>query len=175
MHDAVTESQDTTELCDVYLVGSELCGVCCVLGCVGSGFQVQGLGSGTLDPMRATLRQSASSYNSRIPHMMRPLNHPDRSLGNRPPLQPPPPMTLHSHIFSVFLLSQPSNRFSHGTHHCRLFGHKNRSRVNAKNGLIGNDKLPYKVLLIVSYQLVHVTLDSQRQQHVLPIGTALKR
>jgi hypothetical protein len=54
MHDVVTESQDTTELCDVYLVGSELCGVCCVLWCVGSGFQVQGLGSGNLDPMRAT-------------------------------------------------------------------------------------------------------------------------
>jgi hypothetical protein len=55
MHDVVTESQDTTELCDVYLVGSELCGVCCVLWCVGSGFQVQGLGSGNLDPMRATV------------------------------------------------------------------------------------------------------------------------
>jgi hypothetical protein len=55
MHDGVTESQDTTELCDVYLVGSELCGVCCVLWCVGSGFQVQGLGSGNLDPMRATV------------------------------------------------------------------------------------------------------------------------
>jgi hypothetical protein len=54
MHDVVTESQDTTELCDVYLVGSELGGVCCVLWCVGSGFQVQGLGSGNLDPMRAT-------------------------------------------------------------------------------------------------------------------------
>ena len=54
MHDVETESQDTTELCDVYLVGSELCGVCCVLWCVGSGFQVQGLGSGNLDPMRAT-------------------------------------------------------------------------------------------------------------------------
>jgi hypothetical protein len=54
MHDVVTESQHTTELCDVYLVGSELCGVCCVLWCVGSGFQDQGLGSGNLDPMRAT-------------------------------------------------------------------------------------------------------------------------
>jgi hypothetical protein len=57
MHDGETESQDTTELCNVYLVGSELCGVrCvrCVLWCVGSGFQVQGLGSGNLDPMRAT-------------------------------------------------------------------------------------------------------------------------
>jgi hypothetical protein len=35
MHDGETESQDATELCDVYLVGSELCGgVCCVLWCV---------------------------------------------------------------------------------------------------------------------------------------------
>jgi hypothetical protein len=34
MHDGETESQDITELCDVYLVGSELCGVCCVLWCV---------------------------------------------------------------------------------------------------------------------------------------------
>jgi hypothetical protein len=54
MHDGEAESQDTTELCDAYLVVSELCGVCCVLWCVGSGFQVQGLGSGNLDPMRAT-------------------------------------------------------------------------------------------------------------------------
>jgi hypothetical protein len=59
MHDVVTESQDTTELYDVYLVGSELCGVCCVLWRVGSGFQVQGLGSGNLDPMRATPLQGA--------------------------------------------------------------------------------------------------------------------
>jgi hypothetical protein len=55
MHDGEAESQDTTELRDAYLVGSELCNVCCVLWCVGSGFQVQGLGSGNLDPMRATL------------------------------------------------------------------------------------------------------------------------
>jgi hypothetical protein len=34
LHDSDTESQDTTELYDVYLVGSELFGVCCVLGCV---------------------------------------------------------------------------------------------------------------------------------------------
>jgi hypothetical protein len=34
MHDSETESQDTTELYDVYLVGSELCGVCSVLWCV---------------------------------------------------------------------------------------------------------------------------------------------
>jgi hypothetical protein len=50
MHDVVTESQDTTELCDVYLVGSELCGVYCVLWCVGPEFQVQGLGSGNTIP-----------------------------------------------------------------------------------------------------------------------------
>jgi hypothetical protein len=62
MHDAVTESQDTTELCDVYLVGSELCGVCCVLWCVGSGFQVQGLGSGNVDPMRATRHLASSAF-----------------------------------------------------------------------------------------------------------------
>ena len=66
MHDVETESQDTTELCDVYLVGSELCGVCCVLWCVGSGFQVQGLGSGNLDPMRATIqRNNESNYKGR--------------------------------------------------------------------------------------------------------------
>jgi hypothetical protein len=43
MYDVETKSQDTTELCDVYLERSELCGVCCVLWCVG--FQIQGLGS----------------------------------------------------------------------------------------------------------------------------------
>jgi hypothetical protein len=34
MRDGADECQDATELYDVYLVGSELCGVCCVLWCV---------------------------------------------------------------------------------------------------------------------------------------------
>jgi hypothetical protein len=46
-----------------------------------------------------------------------------------------------------------SNYFCSGTLHTVLFGHKNRSRVNAKIGLIGNGKLPFKVLLIVFYPL----------------------
>jgi hypothetical protein len=46
MHDVVTESQDTTELCDVYLVGSELCGVCCVLCALVRRVRVPGQRSG---------------------------------------------------------------------------------------------------------------------------------
>jgi hypothetical protein len=34
IHDGETESQDTTELYDVYLWGSELCRVCFVLWCI---------------------------------------------------------------------------------------------------------------------------------------------
>jgi hypothetical protein len=55
----------------------------------------------------------------------------------------------------------------------RLFGRNNRSNVNAKIGLIGNVKLPYRVILIVVHPLVHVTLDSPRQ-HLHPQRYRLK-
>jgi hypothetical protein len=71
---------------------------------------------------------------------------------------------------TVFSLHYPSSY----TLHTMLFGRKNRSHVNAKIRLIGNGKLPYKVLLIVSYPLVHVTLDSPRHQHVHPQRYGLK-
>jgi hypothetical protein len=73
--------------------------------------------------------------------------------------------------YTVLITSYPVSN----AHHTLRFLLKKRSVLNAMFGLIGNGKLPYKVLLIISYPLVHVTLDSLRHRHVLPKDTALKR
>jgi hypothetical protein len=63
-----------------------------------------------------------------------------------------------------------------GSHaiHTKLFGHKNRSHVNARIGLVGNDKLHYMLMLIADHPLLHVTLDSPRHQNVHPRRYGLK-
>jgi hypothetical protein len=56
----------------------------------------------------------------------------------------------------------------------KLFGHKNRIHVNARIGLIGDDKLHLMLMLIAVHPLLRVTLGSPRHQHVHPQRYGLK-
>jgi hypothetical protein len=58
--------------------------------------------------------------------------------------------------------------------HTKLFGHKNKSHVNARIGLNGNDKLHYMLMLIGVHPLLRVTLNSPRHQYVHPLRYGLK-